>query len=265
VTHESLESNQLYLEAWSQFARASRDGEVAEEQGIVIATAGVAWPGMNLAFLGSPVSASAELAERVAVARRFFAERNRLWLFVLFDDWLSPRVNARAVFANQNLRFIQESIGMKADRLSVVGRQLPDLSFCAADDARILNDFASVNAASYGIPVSWAQEAVESGQHWDPPANTYVGYLDREAVVTSMTRPIGEVRYVGWVATKPAKRRQGCAEAMVRYALRHSGREDGTLRSMLHATPAGVRLYEQLGFRRVARFELYLGGSLPKS
>jgi hypothetical protein len=211
MTEEAHESNRIYQEAWSQFARWSRHGEVTEDRGTLIATAGVVWPGMNLAFLGAPVSSSGELAERVAVAKRFFADRNRPWLFVLFEDWVDSRIDARSVLTNQGLRFIQESIGMRADRLSVPNRQLPNLHCSSVADARALRDFAAVNAEGYGIPLAWAQQAIESGSHWNSPAKTYLGYLDEEAVVTTMTRPIGEVLFVGWVATKPARQKQDCA------------------------------------------------------
>jgi GNAT superfamily N-acetyltransferase len=76
------------------------------------------------------------------------------------------------------------------------------------------------------------------------------GYLNEEAVATAMTRPIGEVLFVGWVATKPSSQRRGCAEALMRHALTHSGRRPGELRSVLHATPAGLPLYERLWYRR---------------
>jgi ribosomal protein S18 acetylase RimI-like enzyme len=165
------------------------------------------------------VSASSELAERIDFAKRFFTERRRLWLFVLFDEWISPEIDARAVFARQHLRFVQDSIG----------------------------------------------EAVESGRHWDSPASTYIGYLENEAVSTAMTRPVDDVLFVGWVATKPSRQGQGCAEALMRHALEHHRRKAGQMKSVLHSTPAGLKLYERLGYRRVARFELYLGGSLPKS
>src|SRR5262245_36116800 len=263
MTEDVLESNRIYQEAWSQFATASRHGEVTEDRGTLIATAGVVWPGMNLAFLGAQVSSSDELAQRVAVAKRFFADRNRAWLFVLFENWVDSRIDARSVLTYQGLRFVQESIGMRADRLSLPNRHPPNLRYSSVADARALHDFAAVNAESYGIPFAWAQQAVQSGHHWNPPAKTHVGYLDDEAVVTTMTRPIGEVLFVGWVATKPARQKQGCAEALMRYALHQSDQDDGKLRSVLHATPAGLGLYAALGYRRVARFELYFGGTVP--
>ena len=154
---------------------------------------------------------------------------------------------------------------MVADRLSAVERQLPNLCCHLAGDARTLHELASINAESYGIPLAWVQEAVKSGRHWDSPAMTYIGYLDNEAVTTVMTRPVNEALFVGWVATRPSRQKHGCAEALVRHALEHHRRRVGKIGSVLHATPAGLPLYERLGYRGVARFELYLGGSLPKS
>ena len=263
-THEALQSNHLYHQAWSQFAHASRSGEVIENQGILAVTAGVAWPATNLAFLQSPVSSFAELADRIGVAKRFFADRYP-WLFVAFDEWVGPDIDAHAVFASQNLRFVQESIGMVADGLSPVARQLPNLRFHLADDTQTLYEMASINAESYGMPLALVQEAVESGPHWASPAMTYIGYMDNEPVATAMTSPIGEVLFVGWVATRPARQRRGCAEAIMRHALEQQRAKVGQMRSGLHATPAGLPLYERIGYRPVARFELYLGGSLPKT
>jgi ribosomal protein S18 acetylase RimI-like enzyme len=63
------------------------------------------------------------------------------------------------------------------------------------------------------------------------------------------------------VATLPGHQRRGYGEAVMRYALadarRASGMAHGEQRVILQSTPAGLKLYERMGFRTVARVSVY--------
>jgi ribosomal protein S18 acetylase RimI-like enzyme len=59
------------------------------------------------------------------------------------------------------------------------------------------------------------------------------------------------------VATLPGHQRRGYGEAVMRYALEDARREHGERRAILQSTPAGLRLYERMGFRTVTRVSVY--------
>ena len=58
------------------------------------------------------------------------------------------------------------------------------------------------------------------------------------------------------VATKPEGRGQGLARLLILTAL-HEARRAGLGLAVLHSTPMAVGLYERLGFRRVAPFDIW--------
>jgi ribosomal protein S18 acetylase RimI-like enzyme len=60
------------------------------------------------------------------------------------------------------------------------------------------------------------------------------------------------------VATLPAHRGLGCAEAVMRHALAEAHRTWGVERTVLHATPEGLPVYRLMGYRPVTRFRVYL-------
>jgi len=59
------------------------------------------------------------------------------------------------------------------------------------------------------------------------------------------------------VATIPSAQRCGFGEAVMRYALADAAREHGAERLVLQSTPAGLRLYERMGFRTVTKVAVY--------
>jgi ribosomal protein S18 acetylase RimI-like enzyme len=69
---------------------------------------------------------------------------------------------------------------------------------------------------------------------------------------------VGEVAYIAMVATLPAHRQLGCAEAVMRHALAEAKQAWGMERTVLHATPAGLPVYQRMGYRPVTRFHFYM-------
>ena len=59
------------------------------------------------------------------------------------------------------------------------------------------------------------------------------------------------------MAPLPGSRRQGFGEAVMRHALAEVRRERGMERVILQSTPAGLALYERMGFRTVTRVAVY--------
>lgn len=253
-----LHSNLVYLGVWSSFSRRCRNGDVAERDGIVLATGGLSWPGLNLAMLTSPAETAEDLEARLDFASQYYSERNRMWLAVLYEPWISSANEAQ--LAGWGLQYTEDAVGMMAERLRPPSRPLPRLEFAEALDQSSRLAFADINADAYGIPDEWIRETVDSGPHWLPPAQIYLGCTGGEAVTAAMIQPYEDSLFLGWVATRRAFQRRGLAEAVVRHAVAQAQRRSGKKKIVLHATPLAVDLYRRMGFDAVAKFGLYVGG-----
>jgi len=67
----------------------------------------------------------------------------------------------------------------------------------------------------------------------------------------------GDVAGVYNVATLPGHQRRGYGEAVMRHAIADARREHGIEQTILQSTPAGLRLYERMGFHTVTRVSVY--------
>lgn len=77
---EVRESHEQLSETWGLFARCSRDGEVADTDGLRLANPRQPWFLMNAAVLTQPVSAQADLEARATMAIHYFGSEPRPWI-----------------------------------------------------------------------------------------------------------------------------------------------------------------------------------------
>jgi GNAT superfamily N-acetyltransferase len=91
----------------------------------------------------------------------------------------------------------------------------------------------------------------------DDRARTY-GLCDGGAFVSvALTLAIGDDVSIQYVATEASHQRRGLAGRLVR-AMMATARIDGMRTATLQASPAGLSVYQRLGFRRVATLRAYL-------
>ena len=251
------ESNDQVRKAWQFFARTTPRGEVKELDGVTIADAKCSWPIMNAAMLSSPVSDIADLRQRVAVASAHFERSGRMWILAACQDWLPS--GAEAVFQQAGLNAELEVTGMAADRIAPPQRPLPKIEVrnVAGEDTR--NALADINSISYDVPLEWGRETVALEGLWRGPVAGYVGYVDSQPVTTSAAFLIDDAIYIGLVATINQYRRTGFAETVMRHALEEARRVHGIERTILHATPAGLAIYQRMGYEPVTKFTICVG------
>jgi len=103
------------------------------------------------------------------------------------------------------------------------------------------------------VPITWFREVFDNDAVWDRFIS-FVGYVDGEPVSTTSLVAAAGVVGVYNVATLPGSRRRGIGEAVMRQALAavHGGEP-----VILQSTPDGLKLYERMGFRTVARVAVY--------
>lgn len=251
-----LESNRLFAGAWEFWARRSRAGEVAAPPGLTAPWMNVEWPMANLTFLAGPVRDGADLDVRVEAALAHARGRGRAWGLFLCRELLPEglRVAFTDRLARHGLTPIGSATGMAAARLLPPRRPLPELELRPVGDGASRRIFSEINAVATDQPVAWVLEGMDVDSVWDEAAFGFLGCLDGVPVTTAETIAIDGVLYVAMVATLPGYRNRGCAEAVMRHSLARAREATGIERTVLHASPAGRALYQEMGYRKVASF-----------
>jgi ribosomal protein S18 acetylase RimI-like enzyme len=241
-------------ESFRVVAGSRAAGEVREFQGVSIASANVTFQMFNAAFLSAPVSTEADLTRRVLLAGTHFQTRGREWAYWLCEDWLDPRVRRRLrnLMERQGLRHSTDLPGMIAPSLLPPIKPLPTLEVRRVGDRATRNAFCEIGALCFHVPLPWFREVFDNDRVWESFAS-YVGYLDGEPVsTTAIVRGAG-VNGVYNVATVPGYQRHGFGEATMRAALSAHPPDPVVLQS----TPAGLKLYERMGFQTVTRISVW--------
>jgi ribosomal protein S18 acetylase RimI-like enzyme len=234
---------------------ASRDsGEVRELRGVSIASAGVTFQMFNAAFLSSPVITEMELEQRILTPAVHFQARDQEWSYWVCDDWLTSRPRRRAlkIFQQMGLRHAVDLPGMVAERLVPSSKSLPYVEVRRVSDEATRNAFCGIGSVCFNVPLTWFEEVFSNQRVWDRFAS-YVGYVDGEPVSTVSLVEGGGGIGVYNLATLPGRQRCGYDETVMRYALERHRAE----RVILQSTPAGLKLYQRMGFRTVTSVSVY--------
>jgi ribosomal protein S18 acetylase RimI-like enzyme len=241
-------------ESFRNIAASRPHGEVRELRGVSIASAGVTFQMFNAAFLSTPVLTEMELEQRILTAAVYFQSRGLEWSYWVCNDWLEARPRRRApkIFERMELRHAVDLPGMVAERLAPPSRPLPHLDVRRVGDDGTRSAFCGIGSLCFHVPLPWFEEVFSSLAVWNRFAS-YVGYVDGEPVSTVSVVEGGRGLGVYNLATVPERQRLGYGEAVMRCALERHGAE----RVILQSTPAGLRLYERMGFRKVAEVSVY--------
>jgi GNAT superfamily N-acetyltransferase len=130
-----------------------------------------------------------------------------------------------------------------------------------ATSAADLSEASDLVSAAFELPAEWVARWMDP-QHWS-------GSGARCFLAKRGGTPLSSVEVTGpgadgwagiWtMATSPRHQRQGAGRAVLLAAMRRAW-EAGARRYYLMATPAGKPLYENVGFRTVEEFPLYVVG-----
>ena len=145
---------------------------------------------------------------------------------------------------------------MIAERILPPVRMLPRIEIRRVCDAATRDAFCEIGSVCFHVPISWFKEVFDGESVWERFIS-YVGYADGEPVTTAAIVVGGGVLGVYNVATLPGHQKRGYGEAVMRHAMADARREWGIERAILQSTPAGLKLYQRMGFRTVARVAVY--------
>jgi GNAT superfamily N-acetyltransferase len=245
-------------ESFRVVAASRPAGELKELHGVSIASAGVIFQMFNTAFLSGPVANETELKQRIRLPVAHFNQRGQEWAYWVCEDWIEQpaRKRSRRWFEHYGLRLSTELPGMIADRIQPPVRPLPRIDVRRVRAAPTWNAFCEIGSVCFHVPITWFREVFDNAPVWDG-FMSYVGYVDDVPVSTTSIVSGAGVIGVYNVATLPGSRRRGFGEAVMRHALEEVRRELGVERVILQSTPAGLALYERMGFRTVARVSVY--------
>lgn len=245
-------------ESFRVIAASRRAGEIRELHGVSVASAGVTFQMFNAAFLSETVSSEAELTQRILLASMHFQTRGLEWAYWACDGYLDgrSRKRSRQIFERQGLRHSVDLPGMVAEQIA------PPLDPPALMDIRRVCDgptrdaFCGIGSVCFHVPLTWFHEVFDQGSVWNS-FEAFVGFVNAEPVSTAAVVLGGGVLGVYNVATLPAFQRRGYGETIMRHALTDARRRHGVVRTVLQSTPAGLKLYERMGFRTVTRVGVY--------
>ena len=212
----------------------------------------------NAAFLSAPVTLEANLFRRLALPQTHFRARGLEWAYWVCQDFLETpaRRRWRRIFEQHGLRHSVDLPGMVADRIVPPARPLPHISVRRVSDAATKDAFCDISSECFRVPILWFREVFDGPSVWERFA-AYVGYVNGRAVSTAATVPSGDTVGVYNVATTPEFRRRGYGEAVMRFALDDTRKRLGLERSALQSTPAGLRIYERMGYRTVTSISVW--------
>ena len=245
-------------ESFRAIAASRGAGELRELPGVSIASAGVTFQMFNTAFLSGPVANETELKQRIRAPIAHFDQRGQEWAYWVCEDWIEQpaRKRSRRWLEHYGLRLSTALPGMIADCILPPSRPLPPIDVRRVGDTPTWDAFCEIGSVCFHVPITWFREVFDNARVWDR-FMSYVGYVDGEPVSTTSIVSGAGVIGVYNVATLPGSRRHGFGEAVMRHALAEVRKERGLERVILQSTPAGLELYERMGFRTVARVAVY--------
>ncbi|MGD0775868.1 MAG: N-acetyltransferase [Candidatus Solibacter sp.] len=245
-------------ESFRAIASSRTAGELRELPGVSIASAGVTFQMFNTAFLSGPVANETELKQRIRLPVAHFNQCGQEWAYWVCEDWIEQpaRKRSRRWFEHYGLRLSTELPGMIADRILPPVRPLPPIEVRRVRGAATWDAFCEIGSVCFHVPITWFREVFDNAGVWDR-FMSFVGYVDDEPVSTTSIVAGAGVIGVYNVATLPGSQRRGFGEAVMRHALAEVAQERGPGRVILQSTPAGLKLYERMGFRTVARVAVY--------
>jgi len=251
-------SNQMFINAWKYFVSPCPNGEVLEKNELAITWSGTDNVLLNAVFLSNPVQNEAELAAKIKVACDYAKKRNQRWWMVVAEDWvpesLHPHLNE--VFSQQGLVPLLRIAGMATEQILSTPHK-SKLSCAGVNDLEKRQAVADINAISYELPTATFRETLELDEFWQQTVFGTLGYVENHPVSTATTFLIKNEFYLGFVATLPNYRNQGCAEAVIRHSLEQAENRYGKKPTSLHATPAGLPVYQRIGYQTTAYFKTF--------
>ena len=246
-----------FVGAWRHLCTPGPGHVLAVEGPLEYAFSGLPIAFFNVAFVTPRFVTAAELAEAARRAIDWGGNRRVPWMLVVTEEALEPGTDATAVLDGCGLVPVMVLTGMIAPVVPKAARLPEGLKLEQPRDDAGCQKILDVNAAAYGMDMSSASAVLGRASFWNDHLPV-VGRVEGGAVCCAATLLVDGHRYVAWVATEPAHQRKGYADAAMRRSLELAAEEYGEVPSVLHATAAGLPIYERMGYRTIATHPIFM-------
>lgn len=241
---------------WSRFLRycaeRSNRGAVRSLAGVEAAWVNSALVINNGTYLAAKASSDEELRARLIVACTDAAAQGLPWALFLYAGFVEG-CDAETVAGEFGLSHFVEMRVMTGDTnsLSSPARPSPAVAFRRVDNREEAWKALDINTRSYGLPAFMTDSVMETDAYFGDPSVEFgfVAYAGEVPVSTATVIEIDGWLYVALVATDPAHRQKGYAEAVMRHALSIASAERGITRTALDASAMGAPIYERMGYQ----------------
>jgi ribosomal protein S18 acetylase RimI-like enzyme len=230
----------------------------------VVSDSGLPCDSFNTIFITQPVASEDEKQARKAIDHF----RSRALPFAV---WLGRRVidGGGALLARLGLRHAETEPGLALELGPWVPAEVPSaIEVRPVVDPVGIVDFSAVLAAASDLPDPHVPEFYRrtSGALLAPssPMMLWVGYVGGQPVATCEVFLGDGTAGLYGVATRRDHQRQGIGTAMVLAALAEAKRRGCDLATLL-ASPAGLPVYQRIGFRECGVFHNYQDGRTERS
>jgi GNAT superfamily N-acetyltransferase len=248
-------------EAWRVMCRDAPGRRLASADGIDFIFSGLPVAFFNVAVLTHPSISASALRALAQAAREWAAEVPVPWFFVVTHDAIQPGVDATAILGECGLGAALPLTGMFAAQVPAVASAPAGLQITLSDADADCATLVDINSAAYEMDLDAAKVVLGKQAFW----NDHVAVLGSVAGVPASGAAVLMVdgcRYVLLVATAPAHRRHGYAEAVMRRALEVAASAHGDCPTVLHATDAGRPIYARMGYAPISTHTLYMDAAL---
>ncbi len=252
------------LSAWAlaQTLRGAPGYEAVQVPGGGMALSGEATADLNLAFLPADANADAFLDRAVTRARQ-----RGLPLLIVGMPGIAPA--EAAALTRRGLRRSETDLPLMALDLpalatgvrAVAGLEgrLEIRSAQGPVDIAAVGDLISL---AFDLPRQTVRQALEPSLLAGEPIRAFIAWRDGVAVSSVSITVLGETAGIWSMATPPDLQGRGFGRALLSHVLQALA-ADGIRRVFLHASPAGRRLYEDLGFTLLAEQPVWSLAAAP--
>lgn len=234
------------LHAFRWLAEHLPEGRVLRHDGMLAAVTGVPLAGLNGVWApAGGADLDSALSAVAVIGLPYCAE------FPVGEDRAAEVVAARGMSRDEDVPLMRLDGEPRASREPRPPMRVRRL---APDEARL---HAEVASAGFGAPLELFEPLATPELLSHPELAVYVGEVDGAPVTTGVGLRTGDSVGVFNVATPPSSRRRGYGSRLTAHIVREA-RSDGAQWSWLQSSAIGKPVYEGLGYRTVAEWELWV-------
>ncbi|MCX6598354.1 MAG: GNAT family N-acetyltransferase [Acidobacteria bacterium] len=254
-------SHRVLLDAWDALAYGSAAAESVRGGLIEIAWCGLPVSFFNLALTSRTPASIAEFEAALQQTCSWASTRQHGWILALSHETMGDLLDpAKAVLEGQGFAPMMPLTGMEATELLPPAREVAGVEWLTETAPDLGGTVLRLNEAAYELQFAEPGTLpMERADWWDGQARmASVLVADGEPASSTAVISVDGLRYVALVASPPAKRGRGYAEAAMRHVLNRALAAGCRAETYLHATAAGRPIYARMGYQPTAEYTLYV-------